>query len=156
MAKNKEGVLLSFKSKIKALGKEDRSGFIFTKEWADKLLSDPSVNPMLSDFGGIPGLNDSPQHSGEIPLGEVSFMCTSMYVDDDYLVGEFDVLDTPKGRSFVSLLRQQKIDKSGMYNCVSLSGTGSVIGMSNIVDPDTYELTCPYFIDRSAREVIEE
>lgn len=154
MERNDRGVLLSFKSKIKALGKEDRGGFIFTKEWADKFLS--SVQTMFSCIGGIPCLNDSPQRSGEIPMGEVSFMCTSMYVDDDYLVGEFDVLDTPKGRSFVSLLRQQGIDKSGMYNCVSLSGTGSVIGMSNIVDPDTYELTCPYFIDRSVREVIEE
>lgn len=145
-----------FFSRIKKLDDCDVSGIYYTREWADDLLANDFITERLSNnvLFGFSGKDlKFDDGLGLYDMRDASFLCTNLRIFDGWLVGEFEILDTPRGKNLIKAMRKQKRDREGFYNCVAISATGSVIcGNPPMIDRDTYSFGHFYFINRQSRK----
>lgn len=115
---------MTFKSKIVTCDEANKNDHIYTKECIERALSDSFTKERLetnSFFGYI--LEDITEDLqtggfGDIPVGKISHVLKKYWWEDNTLWGEFESLDTPKGK----LLQEFVLND----DCMALSGYGDL------------------------------
>lgn len=128
-----EGVLGTLKGQIvEVLDKPNINGRIYTKECIENsVLNNPLIQERLKlhCLFGIFNLNGNE----EVTLNNTSHCVTNLYIEDNCLKADIDILDTPNGR-----MLKEHLDKGeGIYPYLSGNGELELVGYYRV---SKYEL----------------
>lgn len=102
----------------------NKNGRIYKKEIYEKAIKD---NEQMLNEKRMLGEIGHPSYA-QINLAEASHVITKLFMEGDILMGEAEVLDTPKGKILKALL------ESGVKVGISTRAVGSVVKNGNITE----------------------
>ena len=129
-----EGVLKTLKGQIvEVLDKPNRNGRIYTTECIkNSVLNNPLIQERLklhNLFGTFTLIGNE-----EVSLDNTSHCITNLYIEDNCLKADIDILDTPNGR-----MLKEHLDKGeGIYPYLSGNGELELVG---------YQMVSNYILD---------
>lgn len=134
---NKSGVLCTVKGPFAEINKKNRNNRVYSKSLWEKAINSEYIKEMLSNRT-LFGEADHPESRYEISLPNVSHVIYDVWIDEnnELLMGEADILDTPAGRIVDTLV------KYGAKIGISARASGSLISEEDydVVAEDDYNL----------------
>ena len=112
--------------------KPNRNGRIYPRELWEKVINSEYVNEMIKSNCLFGESNHPFDDRVEIDLNNVSHAINKLWIENDAVMGELDLLPTPAGEII------NKLIEYGSSIGVSSRGAGSVNSDGN-VDPDDYQ-----------------
>lgn len=112
--------------------KPNRNGRIYPRELWEKVINSEYVNEMIKSKCLFGESNHPFDDRVEIDLNNVSHAINKLWIENDAVMGELDLLPTPAGEII------NKLIEYGSSIGVSSRGAGSVNSDGN-VDPDDYQ-----------------
>ena len=138
-----EGCLLSIK-KVKLLDLDTQlsSGRIYTAEAVENALNDPLTKERLITHSLLGTFSDDYNY-GQTNMLDIAFSVNKLYIEDNTLYADIDILDTPKGHILNGLLKNNtsldfhtaftgdiETNVDGKEYCKNLNLDGVYVGLS--------------------------
>lgn len=104
----------------------ERNGRMYPQAELEKAVT--KFQEKVKNQQGVLGILGEPEHAGKINLYEISHAVTNVRMEDDKMVADLKVLDTPNGKILKQML------EAGASPQFSVSGYGSVRDDGTVVD----------------------